>query len=351
MGRPRKRRREETGDKEDTCEDMGASEDKVVGAADVGLQDSGLATSSGNELGLGTDGFHLAGNSFEGHDVFSLAAGNGPNLSNSDFFVFDLPESPASNFEQGFPSWDPSQDLGQSFSPLADIPLQLQTPPSVPDELDTSNHDAGHGVTGCSCLSNLYSMLAKFQSLPEPSFPYSMGALRYAAALSREVVACHHCSQVYNTAFQNSMLLGTLLQLVITEYAKLLKHIDERSEQAEKIAFRFGDPSSLFDSRHSGLPDCPMAINIDLSGDEWRILARKAVAQEVLGHSQGSRGLLGLIQEMKNRQASWREAFSKGQCIGFHTADHEQSAKNPDHPCVHIMYVDHLKRCIEALGL
>lgn len=350
MGRPRKRQREEAENTEDRDGNTGASVGRAVVAAGVGVPDSDLTTFSGRETDLRTDGFEFPMNNF-GHDIVHLGAGDGSSFPNTGAFSFDLPEGPASNLEQSFPRWDLSQESGQAFYTAADVFLPLQTPPNAPDELDSNNHSAENTVTGCSCLSSLYSKLAEFQLLPEPSFPYSMGALRSAAALSRSVVACHNCSKAYNTAIQNSMLLGILLQLVIIEYAKLLKHIDEKSEQAEKITFRFGDPSSLFDRRHTGLPDCPMAINVDLSGDEWRTLARKAVAQEVIGSSQGPRGLIGLVQEMRDRQASWRERFSEGQCIALHGADHQQSAEGPDHVCVQVVYIDNLKRSLESLGL
>ncbi|CAF9922522.1 MAG: hypothetical protein ALECFALPRED_002115 [Alectoria fallacina] len=290
-------RHEETGDTEGRDWDMGASKGEAVGAADVGLQNSDFVVFSGN--------------TFEGHNISPFEDGNGSDLPNTEAISFDLPKGPESNLEQDVLDWDPSQDLGQPFSTIADIPLQPQTQPKTPDVLDSGNSTAGSAVTGCSCLPSLYSMLAKFQSLPEPSFPYSMGSLRSAAALSRGVVACQGCLKTYNTALQNSMVLATLLQLLINEYAKLLKHIDERSKQAEKITFRFSDPSSPFDSRHTGRPDCPMAINVDLTGDEWRTLARKAVAQEVLGNSQESSGLFGLVQGMKDRRASWHERISK----------------------------------------
>lgn len=354
MGRPRKRRREEAINTEDKARNMRASDDKAICAGSAGLQDSDVASLSGNEPGLeisGINGSHTAGSSFEGHDVFSFGVRNGSSFPNTAAFDFDFPEDLTSNIEQGFPNWGPSQDPGQPFSTFADVPLQLQTPPNAPDELESNSYAAANPVIGCSCLFNLYSMLARFQSLPEPSFPYSMGALRNAAALSRGVVACHDCSQAYNSALQNSMLLGTLLQLVIMEYAKLLKHIDEKSKQADKIAFRFGDPSSIFDSRHTGLPDCPMAINVDLNGEEWRTLARKAVAQEVLGNSQGPRGLFGLVQKMGDRQASWRERFSNGKYMALHGADHQQNAETPDHLCVQNVYINNLKRSLEALGL
>ena len=351
MGRPRKRRHEEVGDTEDRDGMSRGSEGQNVGAPNVGLPDFDHETVSGNEPRLGVDGFHFSGTSFDESYMSPFGVRNESDALNTDPFQFDFPEGSASNLQQGFTSWDFSQDLGQPFTTFANVPLQLHTPPNIPDELISNDFLAGNVVVGCSCLSNLYSMLAKFQSLPEPSFPYSMGALRSAAALGHDVVACHDCSQAHNTAIQNSMLLGTLLQLLIMEYAKLLKHIDEKSKQAEKIAFRFGDSSSLFDHRHTGRPDCPMAINVELSGDEWRTLARKAIAQEVVGNSQSSRGLVGLIQEMRDRQASWRERFSTSQCRGLHSADQQHSSEASDHLCVQGLHIDSLKRALEALGL
>lgn len=351
MGRPRKRRREEEGVTEYPDGSARGSEGKAVGPPHVGLQDPDYAPVSGYEPGLGVDDFHFSGNSFEESDMFLFGAGKELDVSNGERFQFDLPEGPASNLQQGFTDWDFSQDLGQLFSTFADVPLQLHTPPNIPDELSSNDITAGDVAIGCSCLSNLYSMLAKFQSLPEPSFPYSMGALRSAAALGHDVVTCHDCSQAHNTAIQNSMLLGTLLQLLIMEYAKLLKHIDEKSKQVEKIAFRFGDSSSPFDIRHTGGPDCPMAINVELSGDEWRTLARKAISQEVVGSCPTSRGLTGLIQEMRDRQASWRERLSERQCRGLHSADQQRSSETPGHQCVQNLYIDNLERALEALGL
>lgn len=316
----------------------------------MGSQDSHHAPVLGNEPGLGSDDFHFSGNSLEASDMFLFGIGKELNIPSTEPFQFELPEGPSSNLQQGSTGWDFSQDL-EPISTFSNVPLQLQTPPNVPDEVNSNDITAWNVAIGCSCLSHLYSMLAKFQSLPEPSFPYSMGDLRSAAALGHDVVNCHDCSQAHNTAIQNSMLLGTLLQLLIMEYAKLLKHVDEKSKQAEKIVFRFGDPSSLFDVRHTGSPDCPMAINVELSGDEWRTLARKAIAQEVVGNCQTSRGLTGLIQEMRDRQASWHERISKAQCEWFYSADKPQSAVTPGHQCVQNLYIDNLERALKALGL
>ena len=351
MGRPRKRRREESGDIEHSDGDIGASDPQVIDTPDTRFQGLDLATLQGNEPGLGTDIFQFTESSFERRGIVPAEAASGLLLPDTDASSLDHPGLLLPDREQGFPNWDLSHDPGQPLSTSIDIPLQLQTPPSAPDELGSNNPIAENASTGCSCLPDLYSMLARFQKIPAPSFPFSMGALRSAAALGRCVVACHHCMQTYNTAVQNSMLLGTLIQLIIMEYAKLLSHIDERSKQAERITFRLGDPSSLYDSRHTGLPDCPMGINIDFSGDEWRTLARKAVAQEVLGNSQGSLGLFGLVQEMKDRQVSWRERFSIGLCTAFHEAGHQPSTEHPDHLCAQSVHHDNLVRSLKALGL
>ena len=336
--------------------DIGPSKNKAVRTADGVVQDWNLATISGNEPALGTDGFYFPNNSFGIPERVLFEAGSIPSLSNIEAPNRGFPEGPSPNFEQDFLGRDLPRDLGQPFSTYIDYSIQLQTPPNAPDEQDNDDRMAENTATSCSCLSNLYSMLANFQSSPSPSFPYSMGILKSAAALSREVVMCQCCTQMYNTALQNSMLLGTLLHLLIMEYAKLLKHIDEKSKESEKMAFRFGDPSSTSDSRHTGLPDCPMAITIDITGDEWRTLARKAVAQEVLGNSQGSLGLVGLVQKMKERQVSSHERFSKGQCLVIPAANHppnnhQPNAEKPDHSCAQIMYIDNLQRSLKALGL
>ena len=351
MGRPRKRRREESGDTDNRDGNIRASNGGVVGVSHAEFENSDPATLLENEPGLGTDVFHFPEHRLERHDIVPTSGESRLGLPNIEASSLDSPGVLLADLEQGFPSWDLSYGLGQSFSTFVDVPMQLQTPPNAPDELDSNDHTADNAVPGCSCLSDLYSMLARFQKLPAPSFPFSMAALKSAAALSRRVVACYHCSQTFSTALQNSTLLGTLVQLLIMEYAKLLNHIDERCKQAERIAFRLGDPSSLYDSRHTGLPNCPISINVNLSSDEWRTLARKAVAQEVLGNLQGSLGVVGLVQEIDDRRVSWRERFSTGQCTEFHTAGHQHSTEHPDHLCAQAVHLDNLKRSLEALGL
>ena len=233
-------------------------------------------------------------------------------------------------------------------------------PSAVKDTLTSLDYDSSNEIpadgakTGCACLPNLYSTLALFQSMPAPSFPYSMGLLKKTTRLGHDVVGCQICPNAYNTAVQNSMLLGTLLQILINEYAKLLKYIDERSVNSDKIPFHVGEQSSLLDSRHTRIPNCPMAISIDFSGEDWRTLARKAISQEVLGSSDSGSSLIGLVDTMKNRQNKWHER----QPTGVHVASHDHDCATQPQPgakandmCVQATYVEHLKKSIKALGL
>lgn len=253
----------------------------------------------------------------------------------------------------GFPTWNPSQD----FSTILPVNSPNPAPLQISSALDigaTGNPFYETIQGGCSCLGNLFSTLATFQSLPAPSFPYSMGALRKALRCGYEVVRCQICPQAYNTLIQNAMLLVALLQMLINEYTKLLKHIDERATSGESIAFRVGEVSACSDRRHIGTPDYPMAITVNLNGGEWQMLARKGVRQEVLGSADGDHALLNIIQAMKDRQVQWHE--------GFFQECHPPRVQNPndsinqaggagDRMCAQIIYTDHLKRLLESLKL
>lgn len=245
----------------------------------------------------------------------------------------------------GFAVWDGTQLMDNAFS----NPTQLHTPPT------TLDYDvAGKEITvqnlpkACSCLPDLYATLASFQSIPSPSFPFSMGTLKKAARLAHTVVRCQTCPGIYNTAVQNSMLLGTLMQMLINEYAKLLKYIDERSSSGEKIPFRVGEPTSPFDTRHTGGPDCPMSISIDLSGDEWRLLARKAVHQEIHG-GDGADSVMGVLEQMRTRQEGLHQRFASEVYAPGHGHYDDGAGKSGEHMCLQINYIENLKKSLEML--
>lgn len=352
MGRPRKRQREE----EDHTQAFSGVL-RSFGEGDEGmaspLLDTDLATFSSN--GIETVDFQHVSSDPKG--IWDTQqAGNDSELGgghsiDATFQTFDVPGFPPTI---GFPILDPSLDFHTFFPIESPNTAPLQTPSGLTDGAAGSpSFDTLHG--GCSCLVKLNSTLVTFQSPPAPSFPYSMGPLRKAIQCGYEVVRCQKCPQGYNTAIQNSMLLVALLQMLINEYTKLLKHIDERAKTGESIAFRVGEVSSCFDQRHTGTPDCPMAINIDLNGEEWRMLAQKGVRQEVFGSAESKECLLNIIEEMRDRQMMWHKNCSQGSHPD-HVHTHNDSVTQPgsgkgDPICAQLIYIDHLKRMLAALKL
>ena len=333
MGRPRKRRRQDEGNIYTATEGLpgaGNSPNRLEGGQ---LQSQYLGDClSRNSLGMGDLSYPNIGFDMDGYQDDNL----------------DL-QVQQSDPLSGYRAWDASQHVDGDYNYVAKNSTRLQTSPSR-----IGRDNIGGAPTTCECLPNLYSTLASFQSLPQPSFPYSLGLLRNAVRLGHAVVRCQICPKTYNTGVQNVMLLGTLVQMISNEYPKLLKHIEQKSANEDKITFRVGEHSVSLDSRHTGTPDCPMGINIDLSGAEWQMLARKAIKQGVLGSSNSTDSLMALVDAMRERQQSLHEHYFPD----THIAGHEHNVTKDDHDgglandvCLPIIFVDQLRKSLEALQL
>ena len=243
-----------------------------------------------------------------------------------DLSVLPVSQQPASTvFENAFPDQDLSSVLN-NFSNVLDLP-------------DPSAE--------CRCLSKLYLVLSAFQSSPPPVFPYSLGSLRKASKLASEVVQCRECVQEYNGALQNSMLLVTLLSLVISEYGKLLEHVEARAATDEKIPLRMGESSPGLEHLHTGTPDCPMGFDVEVDGSQWRLFARKVIGKEIHG-VQGHSGLSQTLEQMKDRQVQWHAP---------HQLEHNRQNMSEGGPagenciCVHLIFIDRLRSQLNALNI
>ena len=297
MGRPRKRRRAEDEVNAD------ASEDPLAVWGDDSLRPTSLedilaAASSPN-------------NGLEGFDKGALSALSW-NPSQQD---------PTSIFD--FSDWNLTGRTGDFFNENGQLPLhppmpvnssQLNVPSlaapagtaTMMTQTATSEASTPNGP-GCACLANLYLTLSSFQSLPPPSFPLTSGNLNIATKTARDVLRCPVCPTTFYSAFQNISLLGTLLPLIVMEYAKLLHCIDDKSAKGESITFRMGDQNPAHRHLHTGTPDCPLGFNIELSAPEWRMTARKAIRQQVHGVKPGDESFSSLLDELEKRQHAWHE--------------------------------------------
>ncbi|KAL8766440.1 MAG: hypothetical protein Q9194_006268 [Teloschistes cf. exilis] len=278
MGRPRKRPRESYDPKNQFATDlasMGVGESDLHGVGDIAAP-TGLAPITASDFAWDLP-------SILSQDV--VTAGEWNPLCSPD--LIDLPFPNAANVNT---ATNGSEDIEDS---------------SISSNLASSSRSAAAISAPCSCLKELYAMLASFQSLPPLSFPSSRGPLLKATSLCRAVVRCPMCPQDYPSALQNLMLLTTLLPLIVHGYAKLLQHIHEQAAQGCAVTFRVGDTSQAASHLHTGTPDCPMGFNIELDADEWSAMARKVVKQDVYGNAQNMDCLLGVVEELEQRQHIW----------------------------------------------
>ena len=120
------------------------------------------------------------------------------------------------------------------------------------------------------------------------------------------------------------MLLGTLFPLMLDKYRKILLSIDADASNGRPKMYRIGDASLENAHLHTGGPDCPMGIEVELGADDWRRMARKIIRRDILGREDGSAepgGMMGLIQDIEKRQHKW------------HAKHREEDRRVPDSPC------------------
>ena len=344
MGRPRKRRRE--GESNELQDHLGPFEFSDVGTAYSALQASHTTALPHYSPGgvesqlIGNGNRAIARTSRHGQEQAGLDIQDFDVLYNQDYVIDPLLD---------FTDWENIHDDSNSMPD----PSQLQTPPTVLEQDGLINRlDDPNSQKACSCLPNLYTTLGSFQSVPPPSFPFSMALLKKAARLAHTVAECQVCPESYNTAVQNTMLLGTLMQMLINEYARLLTYVDQRSTSGETFLFRVGEPSSSLDHRHTGGPDCPMSISINLSGDEWRVLAKKAVRQEIHGgEGMNSPSVISIIEKMKSRQWGMHQRFA----CEVHAPGHErlahESGSSDEQKCLQIDFIQNLQKSMERLSV
>lgn len=338
MGRPRKRRRET----EEHTVETGAGVPDGVGMnwQDL-LQDSTRDPTFSSTL-----------------DAFPL-----------DDFLFDLsaPE-PLSDVDSR------ALDTGvldqNHFGDLEGFPVHIQSPTSlintdnIPNPLPStqppfqasqplSHREAIQSNPSCTCLSNLYSALSSFQSLPPPSFPLTLGTLEKATTLSRDIVRCEECPKKHVWAVQNLMLLSTLFALIANEYSRLLAHIDERVAREETITLRMGErfsPETLH--LHTGTSDCPMGFNLDLSGAEWGKITRKAIKQAVVGSDHSPReSLTGLIEKLEQRQIAWHTKTGQAEQYEQCKDRVQQERSDTVGPFMCLQIINNIRRSLRALNL
>lgn len=161
----------------------------------------------------------------------------------------------------------------------------------------------------CPCLSTMYLTLTNLQTLNSFAFPSVLPHLRSALQSTLDILNCPNCPKEAFSAIQNVMTLSALLTAIAERFHKVLRAINEEAARLEQAGltkeYRMGDMSVETLHLHTGGLDCPMGFEIELAAEEWRKLAKKVIKTEVLGKGKARNPLINLVEQMEQRQKKW----------------------------------------------
>ncbi|KAF2762049.1 hypothetical protein EJ05DRAFT_472979 [Pseudovirgaria hyperparasitica] len=350
MGRPKKRRRADESEQQDTPPDEVSPETPAAPA--ITMDDLGFGH------GAGFDDFDF--------DMFSgmLQCDQGhqhqinidPALSNNQNGTYPTPYLEAWN---GFTACESIQQWQQHTNqqnllyPI--IPSPNPTPatttsttttitphPPAPDQ--SPQPPAASTTPICSCLSSMYLTLSTLSTLPTHSFPQILSPIRSSLAVASTVLTCPTCPLASATLIQNIGVLQTLLTTLANTFFRALAAIDTEATRltsaGDTRAYRFSEHSSpdtpapapapgihtahapntvqsqVKENNSTNEEDSPTpSFSLEFTGDEWRALARKALQAEA-GTCKGrppERTFVGVVESMVVRQRRWHADLNVGQ--------------------------------------
>lgn len=188
----------------------------------------------------------------------------------------------------------------------------------------------------CGCLAMMYLAMSSLQGSEFPrDIVNALSTVRSATDTTFVVTQCSSCGNCSPTnptppvsAFQNFMLLGTLLPIIVNSYKRLLAMIDRETEAAitsrTRKIFRLADYGGL-----RGLTgDCDYIEewnHMDLSPGDWRTTVRALLRIDIYGFDPsdnhygltltcvypGLRGILALLHQRRKARDSILEEMKK----------------------------------------
>jgi len=131
-------------------------------------------------------------------------------------------------------------------------------------------------------------------------------------------------------AFQNTMLLGTILPIIANGYQKLLKMVDDETDAAiaEGLTktFRFHDYGGLCSKQQASLAESFTCVEkemffneIEMPPQQWRTTVRSLLRVDIYGHEQPGfkhKGLKDLVSEMEQRQRARHDLLDAYEASG-----------------------------------
>ncbi|ESZ91844.1 hypothetical protein SBOR_7750 [Sclerotinia borealis F-4128] len=236
-----------------------------------------------------------------------------------------------------------------------------------------SDSDGPFPISGdkCSCLPSIYLSLSALQQFPS-EIDEALKVVRGASIVASKAIWCPSCGAIALIsptppieAFQNMMLIGTILPIIANGYGRLLRMVDEATAQAiakgQTKVFRYLEYGGLCEHQkplHEAA-ECigkalPMADR-EMQPAEWRTTVRALLRADIYGHDQPGfkyKGLRDLISEMEQRQNARHNILDAQVAAGVRSTEHDHF---PDLKLAELnikeCYGERTKGCLEILKM
>lgn len=225
----------------------------------------------------------------------------------------------------------------------------------------------------CPCLSSLYMALESLSNLPR-NISAAMRIARHAAKVAHSVISCKVCAcdmldvakPAPMQAFQNMMLLATLVPSACNAYTAIVEMIDAETQaalrQGRAMHFSLREVGAVWNHRGAdGGPWLPAEIlefdNTDLGPHEWRRILLAIIRLDVYGNQQkrpsrlvGPPGMMSLsdVVALLDERSSKRHDLVDAAAAAGTLPEHKhymmtpRSCKPEDRNCVRVLEVARL---------
>ncbi|TGO92052.1 hypothetical protein BPOR_0011g00020 [Botrytis porri] len=235
------------------------------------------------------------------------------------------------------------EKLGEA-QPEANQEAELSTG-SNPSSSSPSGSDGPFPISGdkCSCLSSMYLSLSALQQFPS-DIDEALKVVRGASIVASKAIWCPSCGAIALIspipsieAFQNTMLIGTILPIIANGYGRLLKMVDEATAEAiakgQTKIFRYLEYGGLCEHQRpineavACIGNESSMADREMQPAEWRTTVRALLRADVYGHDQPGfkyKGLKDLVSEMEQRQNARHNILDAQVAAGVRSLEHGQ---------------------------
>jgi hypothetical protein len=210
----------------------------------------------------------------------------------------------------------------------------------------------------CSCLAAMYLAMSSLQEFPN-EVETALATVRAASNTAQSSIRCPKCGHCAATlitppieAFQNTMLLGTILPIIANGYKKLLVMVDEETGKAKALGIKKVFRITAYGGLCGRDTLCGEAKHLNdavMEPDEWRAAVRALLRVDVYGMDGVTSGLRGIISEMEQRQRLRHKEMHQLQEneLPPHEVGHRECRGEKDMLCLRIL--DTAKTSIDTL--